>query len=425
MKQICIITCMCLSFISCTYKINSIKYNLKVPLKRGDIFYVMPKTILEIKIIYNVKQVTSFKDGAALEPGPPTYTVKGITFKPVQTNDSSKLFILRGKNISHKFFLKENINILFNDQSTITSVQTEFEDQSTEFTENIIKGASSIAKILLVAGSSGDPFITDLNAKIKTANSNLVKAIEADNAKDIAKYKKQLAEYYTLINDFISKNKEVTTETSIEFVTHITPDFEKGNEIKFASDLPVLKVTYNTYDSKYKTNLNQVVQSGGVKDGLNIIPGLVYPIPSAIETEAKSGNQTIFKDYITYSQNANYGIVPITSKLFSKRTTTLELHPTTGTLKSYKTEAGSSSEKLGKTFETTASQLQTTLNDIKFDLKIQNLEKEKKIKELEKAIKDAPMTKKDSLNSELEILKVELELEQIRKQIDDLKSEKK
>lgn len=155
------------------------------------------------------------------------------------------------------------------------------------------------------------------------------------------------------------------------------------------------------------------------------ISGLIYTIPAALKitvtapTIAKA-TQVIFEGNLDFAQYGNIGIAPVASKLFSSRKTNIEFSPTTGALITYKTENGSSSENLGKSFENSSKLLQSTLFDINYNTKIETLKKQKELLDANNALIVKPESKVDTLNNSIELLKLQIELKKLQIAIDSL-----
>jgi hypothetical protein len=415
----------------CTFRINTVKYDSKLPLKKNDLFYHLPKTNLSVTIIYKIIETTRVINGVSKTPTV-EYQVKNIDVKTFSSNDHTQLYIARGKNIAHKFFLKENIDFKFNDKGVIQTVETSFEDKSLESTESVLKGVAAIIKTITLAGAGDENYLQEVKAKISKAYTDLLNAIAKNNEKDIAKFKSQLKNYYELLQSYSDNNKEVIKESEKTYTFFIDPDKtstvsnKKEIIIQPVDEMPEVKliIEMNTSDNK-----TQVLATDKRKKDDVSIPGLLYPIPATLRTSvtvATTGgaSQSIYENNITYAQYGNFGLVPVTSKLFTSRKTNLEFSSTTGALTTYKTESGSSSENLSKTIENSANLLKSTLTEIKYDNKIDALKKQKELKELKEALIVKPISQTDSLKSTLDLLQIKLDINKLQIEIDSLNKKK-
>ncbi len=421
----------------CTYRINSIRYHYQIDIKKNDLFYHIPKTIIILTINYKITEKTIVKNGIeTIEPI--EYGVSSLDVQTMAINDPSQLYIARGKNISHQFFLKENTDFKFNEKGIIQSVESEYEDKSLETVGSTLKGISTLVKTITLSGKNVDSlFIESINSKINIVYSNLLNSISVYNDKDITKYKNQLKGYHDLLKQYKESEQEseqeIIKETEKSYTLYIDPDQLTTNSGKKEfiyqpiNLMPEVKLQIEL--NNIKNNKSKVLDSATNKSIDAIIPGLVYNIPASLKTvvtvsTTAASNQSVFQKYIDYAQYGNLGVVPVSSKLFANRKTVLEFNSTTGTLISYKTESGSSSENLGKTVENGLATLKETVSEIKYDLKIDALKKEKEIKDLEESLKDQPTTVADSLQNSLELLKLQLEIQKLQKEIDELNNPK-
>lgn len=416
----------------CTYKINSVKYNANLNLKKNDLFYHLPKTILIFSVNYKIVEKTKVVNGISSDPTT-EYFVKSADVKTSTVNDPNQLYVARGKNISHSFFLKENIDFKFNDKGVIQSVETTFEDKSLESTESLLKGVAAIVETIALAGQGTDAYLQDISKKITKAYNDLAKAISDNNEKDVAKFKAQLKNYFELLSNYNDNNKEITKESEKTYTFIIDPDQltvangKKEFKVQPTTSMPEVKLVIDL--GTVTDNKSKVLATGKTKDNNVLIPGLVYNIPSSLKTSvfvstAAAAGQSIFESNIDYAQYGNFGFVPVASKIFTSRKTNLEFNPTTGALTTYKTESGSSSENLGKTIESSANLLKTTLTEVKYDNKIDILKKQKELKDLQDALKDKPQSQVDSLKNSLDLLKIQLDIKKIQQEIDNLQKKK-
>ncbi len=417
---------------SCTYKIDSVKYKAGVPLKKNDLFYSLPKTILVLTVNYKILEKTKVVNGI-LEDPETEYNFKNVELKSTAINNPNELYVARGKNISHSFFLKENIDFKFNEKGMIQSLEANLEDKSIESADGLFKGVSAIVKSIALAGQGLDSYLQELNRKINKANTDLLQAISTSNEKEIAKYKSQLKSYYELLANYNNNNKEIIKESEKQYTFIIDPDqmtvVAGKREISFQpiAAMPMVKLEIEM--NANVDNKSNVLSTGKSKDGNILIPGLVYNLPVSLKTKVlvstlAAANQIVLENNLDFSQFGNLGFVPVTSKIFTSRKTSIEFNSSTGTLISYKTESGSSSENLSKSIENSANLLKTTIEEVKYDNKIEALKKQAELKGLEDALKDKPVSKSDSLKNSLDLLQLQFDIAKLQQEIDDMKKGK-
>jgi len=352
---------------SCTYRIYSVKHDPNLTLKKNDLFYHLPKTNLVVAITYKIVEKTRIVNGISETPTV-EYQVKSADIKTCTSNDPTQLYVTRGKNIAHKFFLKENIDFEFNDKGIIQSVETNFEDKSLESTESLSRGVAAIIEPITLAGDATDTYLQELNEKITRAYCDLLHAISDNSDEDIRKYKTQIKNYFDLLKSYNDNNKELTSVSEKTYSFFIDPDKltttsnKKEIIIQPVGEMPEVKliIEMNSSDNKDK-----VLATGMSKNNVVSMPGLIYTIPASLKTAilvatTAQVTQSIFENNIDYAQYGNFGLVPVTSKLFTSRKTSLEFNPHTGVLTTYKTESGSSSENLGESIENGSNLLKSS-----------------------------------------------------------------
>lgn len=415
------------SLASCSYKLTSVKYSSELTPKKDDLYYVLNKTILQVDITYNKKVVTKYENGVP-EIENPIYTVKKVDIKPTQMADKSELYIARGKNISHKFFLKENIDFNFNPNGSIKSITADYVDESPESFESLVSTAVSIAKTVMIAGTDEEEFISKLKKHITNTYEKLSAAILKNDEKQIVVHQKKLDSLYKLLESFKEKNKSVVANSELKFTLLVDPDnYEWSDDKKeielspqtdlIATDLPSIKMIISNDIQPDSTNKRVVFgETFKTKKNDHKIPGIMYRIPSNNKLQIVASYSDIqvklSEQLIQFPQYGNYGYVPVKSKIFTNRKTELTFNETNGILTKYKTESGSSSKQMSKSMKESASTLMDAINYINYDLDLKDLEHKKKVKELEESLKVEETSKIDSLKSDFELIKLQKEIEE-------------
>lgn len=406
---------------SCTHKLTSSSYTYNSALSKGELLYYLPKKILQVKVTYIASVKTTITNGVLSEDAP-SYKVKNIEISGVSVSDKRRGFKVKGEE-DKLFFMSENTSVVFNEFGVIQSLQSDITDKSLETAENTLKGVASIAKAVAIAGSGDSPLEINLKAKIDFTNGKLVEAIEKDIEKDIIKFKKQLLSYYELLKQYYDNNKVVVTQSEVTFDFAIDPVLDTEIPLVPNSAMSSPIPTVNLFISR----LSAVGSSPS--SPTNAIEGLVYSIPEECKVDAtvtvNGGTQTLFSNVIAFPQFGGVGIVPVTSKVFTNKKTTLEFDPGTGMLKKMHTESGSSSENLSKSISNSAEELKKTAMDLKYDLKIESLKKDKELKDLKESLIDQPKSEATVLQENVDLLKLQLEIEKLKQELADLQNETK
>lgn len=407
------------TFSSCTqYKLISSAYSTGTNITNGSLFYYLPKTLLKAKVTYITTVRTTIDNGVSKEELP-EYKVKSVEITPILVNDMNKGFLAHS-NSGKNFFLAENSSVKFNQFGVMESLQSNLEDKTLQTAENVLKGVANIATFIAAAGPDEDQFLQDIREKIKQANSTLVVAIRNNNEKEVKKIKGMLLSYYELLKQYYENNKvsEVKSEVSFEFLVDpelgtdidLTPNQNMGSAIPTV----VLKVSRFPLDT---TNSIPATPSSA--------NGLIYRVPATCKVTATVTTPEsvikFFDNVIPFSQFGFTATLPVTSKIFSSKKTTIAFDPSTGTLSTVQMESGSSSENLSKSMANSAELLKTTVSQLKYDQQIDNLKKEKELKDLKESLLDKTTTESDNLQKQSAILKLQLEIEKLKKELTEIK----
>lgn len=396
-----------------TYRLESSQLIGSYTPSLGELVYFTPKTLLNVKITYFKTIRTIYHDGIGTAQAP-DFSIKDIEVLPITVNDANRQFLAKG-NEKALFFMRNNTNIKFSAAGVLQSIQSELEDKSLQTVESVLKGAGTIIKTVAMAGPGQNIMFADLKKKIEAAQQKLISAIEKKDKKNIAAIKEQITEYYALLKVLEDKNR--TEEQISEVIYSQVLDPKTGDQTIDGPGLINIKITrlVSSSNAVITTTFDQATKT---------VPGIIYTLPEYYEVEMKGlaygKNQIVFRQSIPFPQFGSLACVPVSSKSFTTKKTSIEFDPNTGTLIKLDTEHGAPSEALAKSFENNVALIKTTLYEMKYDQKIDQLKKNKEIKDLKAALVDpvqTPVTKLDSLQSDLELLKVQLEVEKLKKQI--------
>ncbi|RLJ69560.1 hypothetical protein [Pedobacter alluvionis] len=414
MKSIYAIAMLGITLASCsTYRLETSQLSGNYTPNLGELVYFSPKTLLSIKVTYFKTIKIKYIDGIGTEEAP-EFSIKDIEVSPVTVNDADRQFLAKG-NEKALFFMRNNTNIRLSGAGVLQSVQSELEDKSLQTFESVLKGAGSIVKTIAMAGTGNSVMIGSLNKKITAAQTRLITAIAKKDKKQIAAIKEEITEYYALLKVLEEKNKTVEQITEVLYSQVIDP--QQGTQTIDGPATITVDITRlsSSKTAVIKTNFDQTTKT---------VPGILYTVPDYYEVQMKGvaygKNQIVFRQSVAFPQFGSLACVPVSSKSFTTKKTSIEFDPITGTLVKLDTEHGAPSEALAKSFENSASMIKTTLYEMKYDQKIDQLKKDKEIKDLKASLTDqlpTPKSKLDSLQTDLELLKAQLEIEKIKKQI--------
>ncbi len=332
---------------SCSTSVKTLVYDGTQPLKKGDLLYHLPKTVLAVKVTYTKTERIVTEHGLERKL-PATYSInKPVTVNTMQINDPDNLFILRGSNRTNIFDI-ENVNLALNEQGLLTNLQT---DAPTQFVKTV---ATTAPAYLAVYKSFKQPSIAknldkiSLKKNIDLAYKKLDKAIARNSRYWTKVYKKQIAEYNELIETYNTYNHITVKELDMTYTFYV--DTEKmewfNDNLEYTirandnSKFPDLTVVLSNV-AQLKNNIASVKQTND-KGDFKPIKGVVYYVPAAIRTQvfvsnATANNHIAFDKFIDYPQFGNMGVVPLTINKFTKRNTQLQFSPQTGTLVKYNT----------------------------------------------------------------------------------------
>jgi hypothetical protein len=406
-------------FSSCTqYKLISSAYSQGTNIDNGNLFYYLPKTLLKAKVTYITTVRTTIINGVSKEELP-EYEVRSVEITPLLVNDMNKGFLAHSDG-SHNFFLTENSSVKFNQFGVMESLQSSLEDKTLQTAENVLKGVANIATFLAVAGPDEEPFLQDIREKIKQANSKLVTAIRGNNEKEVKKIKGMLLSYYELLKQYYENNKVLVAKSEVSFEFLVDPELGADIDLKpnqnMGSTIPtvVLKVSRFPLDT---TNSIPATPSKSV--------GLIYRVPATCKVTATVTTPEsaieFFDNVMPISQFGFTATLPVTSKIFTSKKTTITFDQSTGTLSTVQLESGSSSENLSKSIANSTELIKNTVSQLKYDQQIDNLKKEKELKDLKESLINKPATESDNLQKQSALLKLELEIEKLKKELTEIK----
>ncbi len=332
---------------SCSTSVKTLVYDGKEPLKKGDLLYHLPKTVLAVKVTYTKTERIVTEHGLERKL-PATYSIdKPVVISTTQVNDPNNLFILRGSNTTNVFDI-EDVDLALNERGLLTNLQTDDAAPFVKTKNNDAPAYLAVYKSFKQPSASKDLDKSSLKQNLAKAYKNLEKSIARNSRYWTKVYKKQIAEYTELIETYNTHNHITVKELDMTYTYYIDTDKMEwfNNNLEYTikandnSKFPDLTLVL-TDVAQLKNNAASVKQIND-KGNFKPINGVVYYVPASIRTQVFVSNQTgnnhiAFDKFIDYPQFGNMGVVPLTINKFTKRNTQLQFSPETGTLVSYST----------------------------------------------------------------------------------------
>lgn len=340
---------------SCSTSVKTLVYDAKEPLKKGDLLYHLPKTVLAVKVTYTKTQRVVTEHGIERSL-PATYSIdKPVVVTTMQVNDPNNLFVLRGGNGTNVFDI-EDVDLALNEKGLLTNLQTETPAQFVKEQKQEAPAYIAVYKSFKQPSKAKDLDKESLKNNLAIAYKNLEKSIARNNSYWTRVYKKQIAEYNELIETYNTYNHITVKELDMTYTYYV--DTEKmewfNNNLEYTikandnSKFPDLTIVLNDV-AQLKNNAASIKQTNDNGE-FKPINGVVYYVPASIRTQvyvsnATANNHIAFDKFIEYPQFGNMGVVPLTINKFTKRNTQLQFSPETGTLVNYSTGKPSKKQK--------------------------------------------------------------------------------
>lgn len=331
----------------CSSKVSTLVYDGKQPLKKGDLLYHLPKTVLMVQVTYT-KTEKVFTEHGIERKIPPSYTInKPVIVTTTQVNDPENLYVLRTSNGGNVFDIKD-VHLALNERGLLTNLQTEQPVPATPVNNQNKAAYTAVYRSSTKAAPATDLDKEDLKKKLSAAYKHLISAIDKGNEQLIKKYKRQIELYNEVIETYNSHNKISVSELDMTYTYYVDPDKMEwaNNNLEFTikandnSDFPDLTIVLSDVARLNNNTANVIIQNDN--GNFNPIDGVLYYLPASVRTMVyvsnEDGNNHIaFDSFMNYPQFGNMGVVPIETGGFARRKTQLQFSPETGTLISYST----------------------------------------------------------------------------------------
>lgn len=345
--RVSLLLCCILALASCSTGVKSLVYDGKQPLKKGDLLYHLPKTVLVVQVTYTKTERTYMEHGLERKV-PATYSIdKPVAVSTMQVNDPQNLYILRGGNGTNIFDVKD-VDLALNDRGLLTNLQTETPDATAKTIADKQQSYHAVYRTSTQSAPALDLDKEQIKKNLSAAYKKLSVAIADNNEKLIKKHKNQITHYNELIDTYTKYNKVKVAELEMTYTYYIDPSKMEwvNNNLEYTlkandnSEFPDLTLVLT--DVAQLTNNTANVKVQGDNGKFLPINGILYYLPAAVRTQvfisnADGDNHITFDRFMDYTQFGNMGVVPIKTGGFAKRNTQLQFSAETGTLVSYST----------------------------------------------------------------------------------------
>jgi len=430
---------------SCSKSLHTSLYDENSTIKNNGVTYNLPMNLLKVEITYTINEPRVIKIGKdeALTSKKTQITIEDpIILSTLLVADKSKTYLITSNDISNNFFLNSDVDIKLSDNGLLSSIDSDVEDNSIDFAENLIISTAKIAKNVAVPGSSLMDIGVDGEAyeairEIQQSVLQIKKKEDLELAiKKIEFYKNQIEWFHQNFKTYIKKSK-------IKYTVIIDPTevySKKGSWSVYENN----KIYHNIFpkhifpeESIFNDTITLELPKTNIStfESLNnnkLIPGIVYRTPSNVNIDITSNGNLLANNSMYLAQFGKITMVPVDSKKGGKKKTSLIFSSITGSLINQKVVAGSSSEKLSKSIKNSIEAVNETVEYLKFESKIKELEKQKSIKDLKDSLKEPEDEVKESetefekqlreAKEKQQILELELLIKQIQKQIKELEN---
>ncbi|QXP67350.1 DUF4831 family protein [Polaribacter sp. AHE13PA] len=449
MKKTIYLILTCLVLISCSKSLYTSNYETD---KKG-ISYNLPKNLLKIEVVYTINEpryIDNGEDKKLIGEFPKITIEDPVSISTVLVADKSKTYLITSNEISNSFFLKSDIDIKLSDNGLLSSIDSEIDDNSIDFAENIVISSAKLAKTLAVPGfHKGSPYLDgQLEATRKEIYDFIIKIqrdiIKIKKKEDLELALKKVDFYKSQIEWSLKNFKTYYKKTKIKYTIIIDPT-EKYTKKGISSIIENNKIYHNIlpthiFSEGSKFNDTISIEIPQTKENLfdplkgkEQVQGIVYRAPSNVNIDITSNKNLLGTTSIYLAQFGKTSVIPVDSKKGGKKKTSLVFSSITGGLVNQKVVAGSSSEKLSKSIKNSVDAVSETIEYLKFEAEIKELTKEKSIKDLKDSLKDPEEVEEESeteferllreTTEKQQILELELLIRQIQKQIEDLEED--
>jgi hypothetical protein len=298
--------------------------------------FMLPKTLLQLKITY-----TGTTKSCPKKPISTKVTVeKPIEYSTVLVGDPSHSYVIDTTKLSSANVEVKEFKVALNENGYITDINAAFNDKTAEIAKGILTTGINVAKLVTTAGKKQE---TTPDCKEEKKEITVIRLIDPTELS----YEK-VGDHYEATYEETPKIKELFENKAevvpIKFVFIAKDDI--GNTGKAPNPLQ---------DPAWK-----------MKENGHYVDALPYrkPTPLLISFIAK-GQERERRPFVI-SQAGKLSFLPITSKAFADRKTSVKFSPNTGGVTEYSFSTTSSGERLATTLADTSGTLVTEINKLKF-----------------------------------------------------------
>lgn len=409
-------------FSSCSLSLESLKY---VPENKSEgIVYSLPKNLIKVEITYTVREAFELINGKESKiPTPPVVTIdKPINVISTLVADPNNSFVLSGDRISNNFVLKSTLDFNLTKDGILKGIDTDIDDQSVEFGEQLIISSGNIAKTIISPQSQALTLLTNeinqISQQLLTANSdeqtmeNLQQNLQRLILQiSLLNYDTELAIKIRELNEEVFNNYNKDSITVIlSKINHLenqlkahqlnNKTFFKTTELKYTAVIDPF-VKYNRDEIKteeinnvFKHNIkaksifpNDVLEASIPIATISLqnkaveniefsekIEGIVVRHPASTKIDLEVDGNLYSSEIVSLAQLGNISTIPVKSKRAGKVKTALTFNEATGAISQHRIEASSGSEKVGKSLEKSSKTLQETIDYLNYEKEIKRLE---------------------------------------------------
>ncbi len=391
----------------CVSSVTSKAFHPKSP--NYGVVYSLPMTRLKVNLTYTIQKETRVSNGIAVSRTETVVLGKPVTLETILAPDEANSFVLSGDGLAKDSRLDLSFKFAVGDNKLLTSVTSDITDKTPEVLEGLVGSGISIAKMVAVAGKEELPApLKRVHTRLDVINEEIASLAAQADPKKLEKIDALVKEQQALLT-FVMKYQELnapkTEERDVLYsaVLDLSDFAWNGAAWTKVVRAPGKKLGANINDPDVPGATIQVI---GTADQYanSITPhkvpeggenGIFYRAPVFLRTKIMISphNILVFDDYVPFAQAGPINKVEARYKVFAKRKTTITFASTTGSVKEYGVEAGSSVEGLAKSLDSSLSKTQTALAEIRKaqaaarkspeEAKLADLEMQKKLADAE------------------------------------------
>jgi hypothetical protein len=339
-------------------------------------------TRLKASITYTIQKETKMSNGIPVSTTETVLISKPITLESILSPDEANSFVLSGDGLAKDSRLDMSFKFGVSDNKLLASVTSDITDKTPAIVEGFVGSGISIAKMVAVAGEGLPEPLKKVSTRLDVINNEIVSLASQTDPKKLDKIAALVKEQQALLT-FATKYNEMNTPKTEEHDVVYTVVLDLGDfkwdgiakawtyEIRAPgkklgdkinnSDVPGATIqVFGTADH----HANSIMSYKVPEEGEN---GILYRAPAFLRTKVTIApfNILVYDDYIPFAQAGPINKVEARYKIFTNRKTTITFSSSTGSVKEYGVEAGSSAEAVTKSLDTSLSKTQTALEEIR------------------------------------------------------------